>query len=259
MSAVEEHYRNLLARHYSWMFGLSFENKVAEQRAVLEPLVRKLPRGLAVDLGCGPGYQTMALSELGFRQIHAFDTSQELLAELLPRIGALPIHLHGDFLTLDNVVPSGTASVIVCMGDTLTHLPTIEAVRHLFRIVARTLAPGGMFILTWRDLTRELRGAERFIPVRADENTIMTCFLEYTSASIVQVHDLVYTRNPARNSWTLEKSSYPKLRLASAQIADELAAAGLAADPPTSAGRLSLAVARKLPESRGRRRAILIP
>ena len=244
MSAVNEHYRNLLARHYSWMFGLSFDEKVAEQRAILEPLLRESPRGAAVDLGCGPGFQTMALSGLGFHPIHAFDTSDELLQELLPRIGSLPVELHGDMLSLTQFVPSESADVIVCMGDTLTHLPTLQSVRLLFRAVSITLAPGGLFILTWRDLTPELVGADRFIPVRADADRIMTCFLEYTSPTTVEVHDLIYTRDPSP-SWNLEKSSYPKLRLSPSLIAAELAAAGLLPLPPANAGRLSLAIARK--------------
>jgi len=36
---VSAHYTNLLARHYSWMFGLSFDEKVTEQRTLLEPLL----------------------------------------------------------------------------------------------------------------------------------------------------------------------------------------------------------------------------
>jgi len=39
------------------------------------------------------------------------------------------------------------------MGDTLTHLSSPDAVRRLFSAVAAALAPGGLFILTWRDLT----------------------------------------------------------------------------------------------------------
>jgi SAM-dependent methyltransferase len=243
---VAAHYTNLLARYYSWMFGLSFEEKVTEQRAILEPLLKDTPRGLAIDLGCGPGFQTMALSQLGFRQIHALDTSAELLTELAAHTDRLPIHTHhADILSLDetNIVPSEMADVIVCMGDTLTHLPTLQSVRHLFRAVAATLVPGGLFILTWRDLTPQLTGSDRFIPVRADDQRIMTCFLEYTSPTTVQVYDLVYTRNPT--GWTLEKSSYPKLRLSPAQVAQELAAAGLESRPSGTAGRLSLVAAQK--------------
>ena len=55
---VQDHYDNLLAEHYDWMFGDSFELKVAEQKALLNQVARAPRRGeLAVDLGCGSGFQ----------------------------------------------------------------------------------------------------------------------------------------------------------------------------------------------------------
>jgi hypothetical protein len=35
-ASAQEHYENLLAEHYEWMFGLPFEAKVAEQKAILD-------------------------------------------------------------------------------------------------------------------------------------------------------------------------------------------------------------------------------
>jgi SAM-dependent methyltransferase len=250
MPTPQDHYRNLLAHHYSWMFGLSFDEKVTEQRTILEPLLNDIPRGLAVDLGSGPGFQSLALAHLGFSPVVAIDTSAELLSELE---SSLRSHAHpnvethnADMLSLLDYVRPAQATVIVCMGDTLTHLPEPDAARHLFSAVASALAPGGLLILTWRDLTHELTGVDRFIPVHADADKIMTCFLESVSPTTVHIYDLVYSRNPTRPSqWTLEKSSYPKLRLSPAWISDALAAAGLASDAPATAGRLSLAVARK--------------
>jgi len=34
--SAAEHYENLLADHYEWMFGLPFKAKVAEQKAILK-------------------------------------------------------------------------------------------------------------------------------------------------------------------------------------------------------------------------------
>jgi SAM-dependent methyltransferase len=250
MPTAADHYRNLLAHHYSWMFGLSFEEKVSEQRNLLEPLLKDIPRGLAVDLGSGPGFQSLALAQLDFSPVLAIDTSAELLSELE---AALRAHAHpdvqthnADMLSLLDYVQPATATTIVCMGDTLTHLPDADSVHRLLSAVAAALVPGGLFVLTWRDLTPELQGPDRFIPVHADENKIMTCFLEYISPTTVHVHDLVYSRNPTRPAaWTLEKSSYPKLRLAPSQVANDLTAAGLAPLPPGNAGRLCLLAAQR--------------
>ena len=183
MSAVTDHYDYLLATHYTWMFGTSFADKVAEQKSILTQALQSLtstvtdgvphpsqlhrdgwdagsrtPLSLAVDLGSGPGFQSIALAQLGFSPVIAIDTSAQLLAELNSHAATLPIQTHhADLRDLPNLVPAAQATIIVCMGDTLTHLPTKQDVTTLFHAIYKTLAPGGIFILTWRDLTPELR------------------------------------------------------------------------------------------------------
>ena len=65
MATVREHYDEVLSQHYSRMFG-EFEAKVAEQQVLLERLgiTPRQGGGLAVDLGCGSGFQSIALARL---------------------------------------------------------------------------------------------------------------------------------------------------------------------------------------------------
>ena len=194
------------------------EQKVAD-KALLDQVVGTLPVarrcGTAVDLGSGPGFQSIALAELGYSPVVAVDSSRELLRELQERRGSYAIESReADITRLDSVAPpEGKASVIVCMGDTLTHLPSKESVQTLCTDVFQKLAPGGVFVVTYRDLTSELAGTDRFLPVQADDTRIMTCFLEYKTSDTVTVHDLVYVRG--EGGWKLNKSSYEKLRLGS--------------------------------------------
>ena len=237
-----------MAKHYTWMFGVSFEEKVAEQRALLEQVLSDsgalAAPGLALDLGCGPGFQTIALAELGFSPVVGVDTSTELLQELKEHKGSYAIETReADLASLEEIELSGEAAVALCMGDTLTHLPSREGVERLFTAVFRKLASGGTFVITYRDLTSELRGVDRFLPVRGDDRRIMTCFLEYESADAVVVSDLVHVRG--ENGWTLEKSSYRKLRLSQQWVADTLRKAGFSIQSQGPAGRFLLAVARK--------------
>jgi len=248
MSNVAKHYDQLLAEHYIWMFGIPFEQKVAEQKALLDPVVRTLPEarrsGAAIDLGSGPGFQTIALTELGYSPVIAVDSSSKLLAELQSRKGNHAIETReADITGLDSVALPESASVIVCMGDTLTHLPSKKSVQELFAGVFQRLAPGGVFVLTYRDLTGELAGTDRFLPIQADDTRIMTCFLEYASSDAVTVHDLVYIRSDGR--WSFNKSSYQKLRLASSWVADALRVAGFNDIRESPAGRLLMILAQK--------------
>jgi SAM-dependent methyltransferase len=248
MSTVTEHYRHLLAKHYVWMFGVSFEEKVAEQKALLErvlaPRYEKALTEIALDLGSGPGFQSIALAELGYSPVIAIDTSVELLTELRERRGLHPV----ETMTLDLTSLSDTefptaAAVAICMGDTLTHLPSRESVEALFDAVFQKLEANGTFLLTFRDLTHELAGAERFLPVQSDANKILTCFLEYDNEQSVLVNDLLYFREDG--GWHLEKSSYRKLRLSSDWVASALRHAGFTVERQEPAGRLSLIAARR--------------
>ena len=96
MSTVSEHYQRLLSKHYTWMFGSSFEEKVAEQKVFLSRalgLKHRREAALAADLGCGSGFQTIALAQLGFSPVIAIDTSSELLDELRSHINGLPVQI----------------------------------------------------------------------------------------------------------------------------------------------------------------------
>jgi SAM-dependent methyltransferase len=240
MESVREHYDRLLAKHYTWMFGKSFEEKVAEQRVILESGLKSVGltshKGSAVDLGSGPGYQSIALARLGFLPVIAIDTSTTLLAELRTHSGTMPIQcIQDDILHLDQHMAQQSARVIVCMGDTITHLPDRSAVLNLIRTVSKSLLPGGAFIVTYRDLSAELYGIDRFIPVHSDDGRVMTCFLEFDHPESVAVHDLVYTKEAA--GWQFEKSSYRKLRLSAEWLDQAMTSAGLEVGRGT-AGRL---------------------
>jgi hypothetical protein len=109
---------------------------------------------------------------------------------------------------------------------------TTAAVADLCRSAWQALVPGGRFIVTFRDLSNELTGLDRFIPVRSDDDRIFTCFLEYEPET-VKVHDLVYSREPT--GWNLEKSWYRKLRLSPAQVVEMIEAAGFSSTKRTGA------------------------
>ena len=181
--------------------------------------------GLAVDLGAGPGLHALPLARFGFRVV-AIDDCEVLLTELRERAGrgtgALPIDcVAADLLSFPDH-SDGPIDVLLCMGDTLTHLPCVAYVETLLERVAPSLAPGGIFVATLRDYTtRTLEGPQRFIPVRSDENRILTCFLEY-GADKVMVHDVLHERQA--QGWLTRVSSYPKLRLDPAWVAAQLAA-----------------------------------
>ena len=247
MTQTVDHYEQLLADRYSWMFG-DFEARVERERAFLDAHgVRAVAAGagagaspIAVDLGAGSGHQSVALARLGWRVV-AVDFSAKLIAELRRRAAGLDVEAVEDDLTQFGRHLARPAGAVVCMGDTLTHLPSEGEVRRLFAEIRVRLAAGGLLALSFRDLSRALEGSDRFIPVRADDDAILTCFLEYLPGQ-VRVHDLLYQR--VEGAWRLQKSSYPKLRLARADVERWLGEAGFTLTHAASARGLVEIVAR---------------
>lgn len=219
VSAIE-HYQSLLATHYTWMSG-DFTQKVDQQLALFNRLaLAPAATAQAIDLGSGSGFQSVALAQLGF-SVTALDANAQLLAELGQRSQGLNIRTvqHDlDDLSSCALLPS-SADCVVCMGDTLSHLATRDAVTRLLLDAAHRLSPGGYLVLAFRDLSQPLHGLDRFIPVRNDDDRIMTCFLEYETDTVV-INDLIYVRD--NQSWKLHKSAYRKLRLSAAWIRSEL-------------------------------------
>ncbi len=209
MAGTAEHYESLLADIYTWLYGGAAARREDNRVFFAEKGITPRGSGRAVDLGCGSGFQSIPLSEAGFT-VTAIDQSEKLLAELEAGRGKLPIAaVKADILEVDRIV-QGTIELAVCMGDTLTHLASPEAVEELLRKTFKLLEPGGRLVLTFRNLTAEVPVADRFIPVRSDDDRLFSCFLDY-EGDYVTVHDILYTRTP--QGWELKKSFYRKLRI----------------------------------------------
>src|SRR5215831_15768470 len=210
MASVQEHYDNHLGAIYGWMIGDFETAKTAAREELRAAGISDGTGRFAVDLGTGPGAHAIALAEAGY-SVTAIDACAELLEDLRAndRDSAVCC-VHAD-LTDARCHCNRPAHVVLCMGDTLTHLPSLASVDALFADVAEMLAPGGVFIATFRDYaSKALEGNARFIPVRQAKSRILTCFLEY-GVTAVTVHDLLHEWTDA--GWTLRVSSYPKLRL----------------------------------------------
>lgn len=226
MADLVEHYENHLSDSYSWLYG-GLEFGVSENLSFFETH-SLIPCGsrIAVDLGCGSGFQSIPLAQLGYSVI-ALDQSEKLLNELRNNLQGLQIKtIAGDLINFRSYCPD-QVELCVCMGDTLTHLDSLKKIQTLFSDVYDSLENSGRFVLTFRDLTSELKHLDRFIPVRSDDSKIFTCFLEYQEET-VKVHDLIYEK--IGDKWSLKKSFYYKLRISVDWVQDTLKQVGFSLD-----------------------------
>ena len=222
MATVKHHYREVLADVYSWMSG-GFEAGLQRNKEFFtRHQLSAKGSGLAVDLGAGCGFQSIPLAEAGY-SVTAIDLDSRLLDELKANsLGHSINAVQGDLLDFDNMTKSGI-ELIVCMTDTILHLDSKDTVSSLFPKIFNALELEGKFVITFRDLSYEMKDLDRFLPVRSDENTVFTCFLEYEPGT-VKVHDIVHRK--MNGEWNLLKSFYRKLRLSKRWVEEQLLECG---------------------------------
>jgi len=201
--------------------------------------------GRAVDLGAGFGMHALPLAQRGW-DVLAIDSSDYLLNELRQRDTSNSIRTECDDLLNFPLYLEGPPNLVLCMTDTLLHLPNEDAVAGLLTDVAQALADDGRFIITLRDYSTTLRGTERFIPVRSSETQIATCFLEYEANRII-VHDILHSWTPDQNKWTQQISSFAKLRLSGSRIKEMLWHAGLHTEQVQQKSGMITLIARNRP------------
>jgi hypothetical protein len=241
MHTSATHYETHLGPVYAWMLG-DLDAAFARSSAEIADLPLPKASGVAVDLGAGLGLHSVPLALRGF-EVNAIDNCRVLLDELLRRRGDLKVTTHNADLLDFRALLKGQPQVIVCMGDTLTHLPELAAAETLLAEGAAILPHHGVFAATFRDYAgRTLQGEQRFIPVRADEERILTCFLEYGEEHVV-VHDLLHEKKGGR--WRQSISSYSKIRLAPEWVAAKLSGLGFAVKRDITAGGMTRIVATK--------------
>jgi SAM-dependent methyltransferase len=220
------HYDRFLAEQYLWMAG-GFDANITRNRNFFAGQ-GLLPHGsrAAVDLGAGCGFQSIPLAEAGY-SVAAVDFCLPLLAELKDRAGTCSIEIiPADILDFP-AWAAKSPELIVCMGDTLTHLADLTEVKSLIGRCHAELEPCGRLVLSLRDYSWEPECPVTIIPVRRDAEGIFLCRLEYQRES-VSVTDIMFSCKSEH--WERTSSTYSKCRIAPDGLARILADAGFGID-----------------------------
>jgi SAM-dependent methyltransferase len=219
---VKEHYDNHLGNFYSWMIGDIDVRSNEFKSFLIDNLVKPLSNKIAIDLGAGYGIQSIPLAELGF-QVLAIDFNQQLLDELKVNARDLNIRtINGDIKAVKTFAYK--PELIVCCGDTLSHLDNKIEVKTFISNIVKSLDKKGKLILSFRDYSTELTGIDKFILVKSDDTKILTCILDYED-EFVNVTDLLYQRTD--DVWQQKVSTYKKVRLLTNEIVNHMEENGM--------------------------------
>jgi 2-polyprenyl-3-methyl-5-hydroxy-6-metoxy-1,4-benzoquinol methylase len=223
MNEIKQHYDNHLSAFYAWMSGDVKERSEMFGRFLRQHQIIPASDGIAIDLGSGHGIQSIALAEAGF-SVKAIDFSDHLLNELKKNSHGKKIETVNDDIRNVQRYSFSHPELIVCCGDTLTHLANFNEIEKLLEDCCEMLRTGGKIILSFRDYSTKLTGDARFIPVKSDEHRILTCFLDYQPTH-VRVTDILYEKN--EKGWRQKIGSYNKFRISDSEVEEILESNGM--------------------------------
>lgn len=221
--SVQQHYDNHLGHFYSWMLG-DFETKAKEAEALFHQWgIKPHQSGTALELGAGNGIHTVALCRLAFH-VTAIDFSLPLLEELKHHTQGMQVEvIQADMREAKKYV-KGHPELIICCGDTLTHLNDKAEASSLLTDLCHLLERGGQLLLTFRDYSQTPDGNRLIIPVKSDENRILTCIMDYFPEHVL-VTDLLHEKTT--KGWEQKVSTYSKVRLKPDWVIQQLEKCGM--------------------------------
>jgi 2-polyprenyl-3-methyl-5-hydroxy-6-metoxy-1,4-benzoquinol methylase len=117
--------------------------------------VNHFDSGISNDVWAGHGILKIALAEIGF-YVNTIDFNKQLLDELKSNINNHLVEVYNDDIRIIARYSELKPELIICCGDTLTHLESLTEIDTLISDSFAALVPRGRIILTFRDYSTEL-------------------------------------------------------------------------------------------------------
>jgi SAM-dependent methyltransferase len=213
-----------LAPDYDEMTG--FGKRFVHEKPFFRPLVENLNIATALDAGCGTGFHSLLLAQLGVR-VTAVDVSGGMLdrLELHGREMGLDIRpVCSDFHGIKNVAP-GPFDAVFCMGNTLPHLLSEEEIRIALANFSAILRPGGTLLFQILNYDRILATRERVQGARESNGVTFVRFYDFDDTRGL-VHFNILRLEKKEDRLTTGLITVPLLPVTSARIVSILEECG---------------------------------
>ena len=120
-----------------------------------------------LDVACGTGWHAIALAQRGYEAV-GVDISAGMIErarENAAREGVTVRFVRAGFGQLAAQVDNGFDGLI-CMGNSLPHVPSAEVLRETLADFAAVLRPGGALIIQQRNFDQVWSERQRFMPLQ---------------------------------------------------------------------------------------------
>jgi SAM-dependent methyltransferase len=241
-----------LASHYDAMTG--FEKRFAAERPRFQGFVQRFGITSAVDAGCGTGFHSILLSQLGVHVI-GVDLSAEMLERAEANAQAAGVNIRFMRTSFEDLAEEvdDTVNGVLCVGNSFVHLPDAEAVERSLGSFYRVLSPNGVLCLQILNYDRILAERTRIQSITASEGTTYVRFYDFEPDGLT-FNILAFDQKQGSIQHQLQSVKLNPLRLDDLRVAflraglKEIEAFGsMALDPFDPAGSRDLVLTARKP------------
>jgi glycine/sarcosine N-methyltransferase len=180
-----------------------------------------------LDAACGTGHHAIALARRSYAVVGS-DLSQAMVERARANAAAAGVKVALAVAGLGELVTLGeTFDAALCLGNSLPHLLTAEAVADALADFAAVLQPGGLLVIQNRNFDRVWAERERFMPPQShqagDGERLFLRFYDFHEETVT-FHMIRLRR--AGESWTQDVESTELRPIFRDDLAASLEAAG---------------------------------
>jgi 2-polyprenyl-3-methyl-5-hydroxy-6-metoxy-1,4-benzoquinol methylase len=175
---LPEKFYDDLAADYDGMTG--FEQRFPHERPFFRMLIERYNLTNALDAGCGTGFHSLLLAQLGL-QVTATDISEEMLIQTQNHAKEYGVHIktiNSTFPELRKVIHKKFDSVF-CLGNTFAHLLTEKELLDSLKSFYEVMNSEGIVFLQILNYNRILTQHERIQSIKEANGKMFIRFYDY--------------------------------------------------------------------------------
>ena len=168
---------------------VSWGGRLAHEMPFFETLFAENSVETVLDSACGTGHHAVALAQRGYRVTGA-DASEQMVEQAIGNV--LSAGLSVPFVAAGfgemRASVDGLFDALLCLGNSLPHVLTADALREALADMAGLLRPGGLLVVQNRNFDRVWARRERFMGPQAhreaDREWVFVRFYDYGEETI---------------------------------------------------------------------------
>jgi SAM-dependent methyltransferase len=170
--------------------SINWDSRLNREIPFLQSFTNESKVTRVLDMACGSGRHAVALASLGC-QVVGFDTSKGMISAA--RSHAEKARIEVEFLITDMECFSskvdGSFDVVLCLGNSLALLPSLEVMQKVIQSVYDALTSSGSFIFQVLNFEEIINSKFRFFPIKGGvtstcEDVVFSRFYEHTDESL---------------------------------------------------------------------------